>query len=113
MARQGVRVRAGNVIQGAIMEDVQVPVLVILIWAVVGGIIGWLASQIMTEGGYGVLVDILIGVVAGVLGAIILPRLPYIGVLVRLSGGDLSQLVNAAIGAVVGTFVGRTVKRYL
>jgi uncharacterized membrane protein YeaQ/YmgE (transglycosylase-associated protein family) len=91
----------------------EVPVAVIAVWALVGGVIGWLASQIMTQGGYGVLVDILVGVVAGVLGAIILPRLPYIGFVVRLSGGELGLLINAAIGAVIGTFVGRAVKRYL
>jgi uncharacterized membrane protein YeaQ/YmgE (transglycosylase-associated protein family) len=92
---------------------VEVPVLAILISAVVGGVIGWLASQIMTQGGYGVLVDIMIGILAALLGAYILPRLPYIGVLLRLSGGELVQLINAAIGAVIGTFVGRAVKQFL
>ena len=93
----------------------EVPVSVILIWALVGGVVGWLASQIMTQGGggYGVLGDPLVGVVAGVLGGVLLPNLPYIGFLLRLGGGDLGPLVNAAIGAVIGTFAGRAVKRFL
>ncbi len=42
-------VRAGFVEQGAIMEN-EITTQALLIWAVVGAIIGWLASQIMTEG---------------------------------------------------------------
>ena len=39
-----------------------------LAWIVVGLIAGWLAGQIMKGGGYGVLVDIVLGVLGGILG---------------------------------------------
>ena len=38
-------------------------------WIVVGLIAGWLAGQVMKGGGYGVIVDIILGILGGVLGA--------------------------------------------
>ena len=38
-----------------------------LAWIVVGLIAGWLAGQVMKGGGYGVLVDIILGILGGVL----------------------------------------------
>ena len=38
-------------------------------WIVVGLIAGWLAGQVMKGGGYGVLADILLGLVDGLVGA--------------------------------------------
>jgi uncharacterized membrane protein YeaQ/YmgE (transglycosylase-associated protein family) len=37
-----------------------------LAWIVVGGIAGWLAGQVMKGGGYGILVDIILGILGGV-----------------------------------------------
>ena len=37
-------------------------------WIVVGLIAGWLAGQVMKGGGYGLLVDIILGICGGVLG---------------------------------------------
>jgi uncharacterized membrane protein YeaQ/YmgE (transglycosylase-associated protein family) len=36
-------------------------------WILVGLIAGWLAGQVMKGGGYGVLVDIILGILGGVL----------------------------------------------
>jgi uncharacterized membrane protein YeaQ/YmgE (transglycosylase-associated protein family) len=36
-----------------------------LAWIVVGLIAGWLAGQLMKGGGYGVLVDIILGILGG------------------------------------------------
>ena len=40
----------------------------ILAWLVVGLIAGWLASQVMRGGGYGLIGDIIVGVVGAVIG---------------------------------------------
>src|SRR5437868_1649260 len=37
-----------------------------LVWIVVGLIAGWLAGQVMKGGGYGVLVDIILGILGGI-----------------------------------------------
>jgi uncharacterized membrane protein YeaQ/YmgE (transglycosylase-associated protein family) len=43
----------------------------IVIWALVGLVAGWLASQVVRGGGSGVLSDILIGIVGAFLGGVI------------------------------------------
>jgi uncharacterized membrane protein YeaQ/YmgE (transglycosylase-associated protein family) len=37
-------------------------------WIVVGLIAGWLAGQVMKGGGYGILVDIVLGILGGIVG---------------------------------------------
>ena len=39
-----------------------------LAWIVVGLVAGWLAGQVMKGGGYGVLVDVILGILGGFLG---------------------------------------------
>jgi uncharacterized membrane protein YeaQ/YmgE (transglycosylase-associated protein family) len=82
---------------------------ILVIWAVVGAVVGWLASQIMTKGGFGIQGDIMIGVAGGVLGGIVFPAFGF------LLGGQqallLGHIVNSALGAVIGTFAGRLVKQ--
>jgi uncharacterized membrane protein YeaQ/YmgE (transglycosylase-associated protein family) len=40
----------------------------IIYWIIVGLIAGWLAGQAMKGGGYGVLVDIILGMLGGIVG---------------------------------------------
>jgi len=40
----------------------------IIWWVVVGLIAGWAAGRIMKGGGYGVIADILLGIVGGIIG---------------------------------------------
>lgn len=37
-------------------------------WIVVGLIAGWLAGQVVKGGGYGILVDIVLGILGGIVG---------------------------------------------
>jgi uncharacterized membrane protein YeaQ/YmgE (transglycosylase-associated protein family) len=88
----------------------EITLQVFIIWAVVGAVVGWLASQIMTEGGYGIQIDALIGVAGGIIGGIIFPAIGF-----RLGGQAaelLGQIVNSALGAVIGTFAGRLYKQF-
>ena len=87
----------------------EVNAAILIIWLVVGAVIGWLASQIMTNGSYGVQGDILVGVGAAVVGGLIFPAIG-----IRLGGQSaelLGHIVNGALGAVIGTFAGRYVKQ--
>jgi len=47
----------------------------ILAWIVVGLIAGWLAGQVMKGGGYGMVADIILGLLGGVLGGWIFEKL--------------------------------------
>lgn len=70
----------------------------ILAWIVVGLIAGWLAGQVMKGGGYGLIGDIVVGVVGAVLGGFLAGSLfggDY------LSGINLQTLLVAFIGAVI------------
>jgi uncharacterized membrane protein YeaQ/YmgE (transglycosylase-associated protein family) len=84
------------------MPEIQI----IVLWLVIGAIAGWLAGQIVTGGGFGLVGDIIVGIVGAVVGGWLLPRIGiYIG------GGFIAQIINAVIGAVVVLLVVRLVAR--
>src|ERR1700722_10145105 len=67
-----------------------------LAWIVVGLIAGWLAGQVMKGGGYGVLVDIILGIFGGVLGGWIFGMLG-----IWPGGGMIGSIIVAFVGAVI------------
>jgi len=71
----------------------------ILSWIVVGLIAGWLAGQVMRGGGYGLIGDIIVGVVGGLLGGWIGTTLLHINA--GVSGINLESILVAFVGAVV------------
>jgi len=77
----------------------------LLYWLIVGGIAGWLTGHFMKGRGYGVMGDIVIGLVGGVIGGWLM------GPLGIRSGGIVTDIVVAFIGAVILVFVARTVRR--
>ena len=47
----------------------------IIIWLIVGGVVGWLASLIMrTDGQQGIFLNIVVGIVGAVIGGLVLGR---------------------------------------
>lgn len=67
-----------------------------IIYLIVGGIAGWLASMIMkTDGQQGIILNVVVGIIGGFLGGLLLP-------MVGLNfGGTVGFLITALIGAVV------------
>lgn len=52
----------------------------IIIWLIIGAIAGWLAGQIIKGGGFGLVGNIVLGIVGAVVAGWLLPRLGlYIG----------------------------------
>lgn len=73
----------------------------IIIWLIVGGIVGWLASIIMkTDGQQGILLNVVVGVIGALLGGWLLAPLFGTG---TINQGDfsLSGLVVSLLGAVI------------
>jgi uncharacterized membrane protein YeaQ/YmgE (transglycosylase-associated protein family) len=83
----------------------------IIIWLVVGGLIGWVASMVMrTNGQQGILLNVVVGVVGAVLGGWFLS--PLVGVS-TINQGNLSvpSLIVSLLGAVILLAVVNLVRR--
>ena len=75
-------------------------------WIVVGLIAGWLAGQVMKGGGYGVLMDIILGILGGFVGGWIF------GILgIWKGGGTIGSIIVAFVGAVILVLISRMLKR--
>ena len=47
----------------------------LIIWLIVGGVAGWLAGMVVKGGGYGLIGDIIVGIVGGLIAGWLLPRI--------------------------------------
>jgi uncharacterized membrane protein YeaQ/YmgE (transglycosylase-associated protein family) len=74
-------------------------------WVVVGLIAGWAAGKIMTGGGYGTLMDIVLGIVGAVIGGWLL------GALGIHAGGLIGTIIVAIIGAIFLIWLSRLLKK--
>jgi uncharacterized membrane protein YeaQ/YmgE (transglycosylase-associated protein family) len=68
----------------------------LLVIIVVGLVAGWLAGQVMHGSGFGLIGDVVVGVLGALIGDWLLPRLN-----IHLGVGIVSLIVNAFIGAIV------------
>ena len=71
----------------------------ILSWLVVGLIAGFLASRVMRGGGYGLIGDIIVGIVGALLGGFLAGQL--LGVPNAVNGINVTSILVAFIGAVI------------
>jgi len=77
-----------------------------LYWLIVGLIAGWLAGQVMKGGGYGALVDIVLGIVGAVVGGWIFG---IVGI--WPGGGIIGSIIVAFVGAVILIWLSRVLKK--
>jgi uncharacterized membrane protein YeaQ/YmgE (transglycosylase-associated protein family) len=76
------------------------------IWFILIGLVaGWLAGQFMKGGGFGIIGDIVVGVLGALLGGFLF------GLLGISAGGLIGSLIVATVGAVVLIFILRLIKR--
>jgi uncharacterized membrane protein YeaQ/YmgE (transglycosylase-associated protein family) len=68
----------------------------LLVIIVVGIIAGYLAGRVMRGGGFGLIGDLIVGLIGAFIGDWLLPRLD-----IHLGVGIVTLIVNAFIGAVV------------
>lgn len=78
----------------------------IILWIIFGALVGWIASAIMGTG-YGVIIDIVIGVVGAVIGGWIMSSFGSGGV----TGFNLYSFVVALLGAVVLIAIVKALRR--
>ncbi|HEX9115407.1 MAG TPA: GlsB/YeaQ/YmgE family stress response membrane protein [Anaerolineae bacterium] len=79
----------------------------ILSWIIVGLIAGWLAGLVMKGGGYGILGDIILGIVGALIGGFLVGALT--GNPGAVNGINLTSILVAFIGAVILVAIVRAV----
>jgi uncharacterized membrane protein YeaQ/YmgE (transglycosylase-associated protein family) len=84
--------------------DMALEALIILI--IVGAIAGWLAGMIVKGVGFGLIGNIIVGIVGAFIGTWVLGFLH-----VMIGGGIIASIINATIGAVILLFIIGLVKR--
>jgi uncharacterized membrane protein YeaQ/YmgE (transglycosylase-associated protein family) len=67
----------------------------LLIWLIVGAVAGWLAGTIVRGGGFGLVGDIIVGIIGAFVGGWLLTQLH-----VTIGTGLVSVIAMATIGAV-------------
>jgi len=78
----------------------------IIILIVIGAIAGWLAGQIVSGYGFGLIGNIAVGIVGAFIAGLILPRIGL-----AFGGGWLAAIIHATIGAVILLALLKVVKR--
>jgi uncharacterized membrane protein YeaQ/YmgE (transglycosylase-associated protein family) len=68
----------------------------LLVIIIVGIVAGWLAGRVMEGGGFGLVGDLLVGLIGAFIGDWLLPRLG-----IHLGVGIVALIINAFIGAIV------------
>ena len=74
---------------------------------ILGGIAGWLTGMIMKGGGYGLLGDIVLGIIGGIVGG-------FLGGLIfgvdMVNGINLTSLLVSILGAVLVVWLSRLIR---
>ena len=81
-----------------------------ILWLIVGGIVGWLASLIMkTDGQQGILLNVVVGIVGAFIGGWLIS--PMVGAGTINDGFSIGSLVVSLLGAVILLAIVNLVRR--
>jgi uncharacterized membrane protein YeaQ/YmgE (transglycosylase-associated protein family) len=83
-----------------------IDIFALIVWLVIGAIAGWLAGQIMTGGGLGLIGNIVLGIVGAVVAGWLFP---YLGLV--FTNPIVGAIVNALVGSIIVLFVLGLLKR--
>ncbi len=76
-----------------------------IIWLIIGGVIGWLASIVMrTDGQQGIILNVVVGIIGSYIGGLLFG--PLIGV-----AGGIGPYLSAFLGAIVLLAVVNLIRR--
>jgi uncharacterized membrane protein YeaQ/YmgE (transglycosylase-associated protein family) len=78
----------------------------ILIILIIGAVAGWLAGQIVRGMGFGLIGNIVVGIVGAFIANWLLPQIGIV-----IGGGMIASIINATIGAVVLLIIIGLIKR--
>ncbi|MFD1557717.1 GlsB/YeaQ/YmgE family stress response membrane protein [Paraburkholderia silviterrae] len=78
----------------------------IIAWLIIGAIAGWLAGVLVKGGGFGLIVDIIVGIVGAFIGGWLAGLLG-----IHIGSGMISSIITAIVGAVILLFIIRLFRR--
>jgi uncharacterized membrane protein YeaQ/YmgE (transglycosylase-associated protein family) len=78
----------------------------LLVFLIIGAIAGWLAGMVVKGGGFGLIGDIVVGVIGAFIAGWLFPRIGF-----HLGTGIAASIVSAMIGAIVLLLVVRLIRR--
>jgi len=84
---------------------VSMDIISLLIYLAVGALVGWLAGIIVKGRGFGIIGNVIVGIVGSVLGGFLF------GLLGITAGGFLGSIIMATIGAVILLYIIGVIKR--
>ena len=79
---------------------------ILLIWLAIGAIAGWLAGMIVDGGGFGLIGNIVIGIVGAIIAGALLPAIGLV-----ISAGIVGAIISATIGAGILLIAARFARR--
>ena len=78
----------------------------LLVFLIIGAVAGWLAGLIVQGFGFGLIGNIVVGIVGALIAGWLLPRVGL-----AFGGGILAAIIHAVIGAVILLLIIRVVRR--
>ncbi|MBN8935105.1 MAG: GlsB/YeaQ/YmgE family stress response membrane protein [Rhizobiales bacterium] len=78
----------------------------IIVILIIGAVAGWLAGQLVQGMGFGLIGNIVVGIVGAFIAGWLLPRLG-----INIGGGVIGSIINATIGAVILLVILGLIKR--
>jgi uncharacterized membrane protein YeaQ/YmgE (transglycosylase-associated protein family) len=78
----------------------------IIAWIIIGVVAGWLAGLLVKGGGFGLIGDIVVGVIGAFIGGWLAGFFH-----IHIGSGMISSIITATVGAVVLIFILRMVRR--
>src|SRR4051794_1927298 len=78
----------------------------IIIALIIGAIAGWLAGVVVKGGGFGLIGDIIVGIVGSFIAGYLFPRLD-----ISLGGGFIGAVIASAIGAIILLVIIKLIRR--
>ena len=77
-----------------------------IVWLIIGALAGWIAGLLVKGGGFGLIGDIVVGIVGAFIGGWLAA---FLGI--SIGSGFITSIITATIGAVILVFILKLIKR--
>jgi uncharacterized membrane protein YeaQ/YmgE (transglycosylase-associated protein family) len=91
--------------ESTVKRSVTMDVTSLLVFLAIGAVAGWLGSTIMKGGGFGLVGNIVVGILGAIVGGFLF------GVLGISAGGLIGAIITATVGAIVLLFIVGLIKK--